>query len=420
MTEQEKVFTGEEQVFKLFPAPHQRRFATLRALSDYVNSEIAYWDNVDDEIKSGYASVLTDITTMTGLPSDSELVPKTIETIKNKLRNFSYFGSPDIRCCVSSETMLGQYLQTLRAQFGNNYNGYRNERWYILRGIYENTHAHMTQFTPYAFENMVKGVILKWSDFLLGKQAIASQESLFGKLQSRLAGQDAAIDQQRTAFDEILESSNKQILNQADRFEVQFNEQEQKYKTQFATIHSEAEDLKAAYKARITDLENVYTKKLELEAPAQYWMKMATVNFWKGIVYGILDIIAIVALALMAYTLLANGDVLPIFNASLEGFNLGLLRASLMLLVFTSAWAYVIHVLTRLAISSLHLARDYNERFQLTRVYLALLKDDALKDDQNLRQIVMQSIFCRSDTGLLKTEGGIKMPAIGDIIGKGD
>ena len=103
-----------------------------------------------------------------------------------------------------------------------------------------------------------------------------------------------------------------------------------------------------------------------------------------------------------------------------EKMNLPAIRGCLMLIVMTSVAGYLLHVFTKLAMSSFHLARDYRERFQLTRVYLALMKSGDIKGDQQSKTIVMQSLFSRSDTGLLKGDNAMKLPSVSDLVGKGE
>ena len=67
-----------------------------------------------------------------------------------------------------------------------------------------------------------------------------------------------------------------------------------------------------------------------------------------------------------------------------------------------------------MAFSSFHLARDAEEREQLTYVYLSLIKDSAV--DEKEKSLIMQSLFSRAETGLLKGDSGPAMP--NDISGK--
>lgn len=56
-----------------------------------------------------------------------------------------------------------------------------------------------------------------------------------------------------------------------------------------------------------------------------------------------------------------------------------------------------------LATSSFHLQRDAIERRRLTHVYMSLLREDAIKPEE--RSLVLQSIFSRADTGLIRGDG---------------
>jgi len=64
--------------------------------------------------------------------------------------------------------------------------------------------------------------------------------------------------------------------------------------------------------------------------------------------------------------------------------------------------------------SSFHLARDCEERHTLTYFYLSLLKDSKVADSD--RQLIMQSLFSRADTGLLKEDSSPTMP--NDVVNK--
>jgi hypothetical protein len=64
--------------------------------------------------------------------------------------------------------------------------------------------------------------------------------------------------------------------------------------------------------------------------------------------------------------------------------------------------------------SSYHLVRDAEERHTLTFFYLALLKDTEVKDED--RNLILQSLFSRVETGLLKDDSSPTMPS--DAISK--
>lgn len=59
--------------------------------------------------------------------------------------------------------------------------------------------------------------------------------------------------------------------------------------------------------------------------------------------------------------------------------------------------------------STYHLYRDAQERKQLTYLYLSLKKESDIPDAD--RHIILQSLFSRADTGLLKEDSSPTMPS---------
>ncbi len=81
---------------------------------------------------------------------------------------------------------------------------------------------------------------------------------------------------------------------------------------------------------------------------------------------------------------------------------------------FAATYAYLLKVISRLAFSSFHLMRDAEEREQLTYLYLSLTNESVI--DKDSRDIILQALFSRSETGLLAQEHGPTMPGIGEAM----
>ena len=94
------------------------------------------------------------------------------------------------------------------------------------------------------------------------------------------------------------------------------------------------------------------------------------------------------------------------------------IRWSIVYVTLISFMAFCIRAVTKVMFSSFHLARDCEERHTLTYFYLSLLKDSKVDDKD--RQLIMQSLFSRAETGLLKDDSSPTMPndAISKIISK--
>ncbi len=88
------------------------------------------------------------------------------------------------------------------------------------------------------------------------------------------------------------------------------------------------------------------------------------------------------------------------------------IKWSVIYITLFSFLAYAIRIFSKLTFSSFHLVRDAEEREQLTYVYLALQKEKGI--DQTERHLIMQSLFSRADSGLLKDDASPTMP--GNIV----
>lgn len=165
-------------------------------------------------------------------------------------------------------------------------------------------------------------------------------------------------------------------------------------------------------KKKVSDLEHTYEELLRLKKPAEYWKTRATTlksEGWKSIYWLIgLVVFACVTLYLLLW-LTPEGMLLSFVKGNAQA-----IKWSVVYVTFISFLAYGIRALNKIAFSSFHLARDAEEKEQLTYVYLALIKDNAI--DEKDKNLIMQSLFSRADTGLLKDDSGPTMP--NDFAGK--
>lgn len=182
----------------------------------------------------------------------------------------------------------------------------------------------------------------------------------------------------------------RRLRRQVSDFDVQFNE----------------------WKSKLTDLEETYSEKLKLQSPAKYWSDAAKryekhgMNWVKAIVFFVIFGIVIF------YNLLSqwfSGEKLPLQLSSFQGV---ILFASL-----AAMFTYLMKVLSKMTFSSFHLMRDAQEREQLTYLYLALTHENEM--DKSSRDIVLQSLFSRSETGLLTNESGPTMPNMAELLNRG-
>jgi hypothetical protein len=112
---------------------------------------------------------------------------------------------------------------------------------------------------------------------------------------------------------------------------------------------------------------------------------------------------------LLASILIVSPDW--IFNTVFKGNSIAVVRWSIVFITLISLIAFSVRALTKYMFSSFHLARDAEERHTLTFFYLALLKDTDVNDED--RKLILQSLFSRVETGLLKDDSSPTMPSDG-------
>ncbi len=154
---------------------------------------------------------------------------------------------------------------------------------------------------------------------------------------------------------------------------------------------------------RCEELEKLYGEKLKLQAPAEYWKELDDEYSQKGKMWLAFSIMtAIIMISVLIVILL---KIPEIFSNDLHWLEV--IKNSAIITIITSIAAYMLRLFVRMSMSSLHLARDAKERNKLTYFYLALIEKDAVSDKE--RAIILNSLFSRSDTGLLKGESSPTM-----------
>jgi len=165
----------------------------------------------------------------------------------------------------------------------------------------------------------------------------------------------------------------------------------------------------------LNDLKTRYEQTISLKAPAEYWKSLSKRYFifaclWTGIML-------ILSLGFVLYLDSALNS-LPNWVGNQTHDSAAIIRnvkGTIVFALIISTIAYVIRLFVKLALSDFHLSRDAKERWTLTIVYLALLDEKGVNVED--RGVVLQAIFSRADTGLLKGDSSPTMPVPGfDIL----
>lgn len=261
------------------------------------------------------------------------------------------------------------------------------------------------------------------------------------KITERINAEKSSISKIRNDFQDYFTESEKQILEHFKKNDSYFaesvskieelkTEKEKSFDTWFESAKNEEwknwfdntknEEWRNWFiptSKKIAELEETYKEKLKLEEPAKYWNERAEQLKKQGwMALGIIVILVIITCWSLAEILWTAPS--QIYESWFGEDKSAAIRWSIIYITLISFIAFCIRALTKVMFSSFHLARDCEERYTLTYFYLSLHKDN--KVDEKDRQLIMQSLFSRAETGLLKDDSSPTMPndAISKIISK--
>ena len=370
------IIPDEDSTFSLLPDGREVTFPDLGGLRNHVQEEIAAWTNVENTIANRYKTVLSKIETVIKEAKEGRIELGALSEVKKFLQEWAV-NTNGINSCVDSQSRLGLYIKELK---GRKLQEPVFRDFCLLAMLVLGYPLPQIRFNSQVFPLAIEAA----------KIAIyfACPEDLTEK-----------IDDYKRRIKELTDAAE---------------EIDRDYKLR----KSQFEEKLSAAEYKMAALEEAYSKKLQLEGPAQHWKNLS--RFYLGWGWGLLALSLVLgggAIGALLW-LLFQTDTIVILNEN--KLSLSTIRASLILIAATSMAGYLLHLFTKLAISCFHLSRDYRERFQLTNVFLALLRDGDVKCDDQVKQIVMQALFSRSDTGLLKGEHSFKMPGVSEMLKSGE
>ncbi|HBJ53727.1 MAG TPA: hypothetical protein DDY64_02540 [Streptococcus sp.] len=165
---------------------------------------------------------------------------------------------------------------------------------------------------------------------------------------------------------------------------------------------------------RLANLEETYKNKLSLEAPEQLWNERAVEHQKRATRWTYFLIGAVLALI---FTLVLLVIVIHDYSLNIIKKDLPFISESFILISVISFFIYIVRVLIKIVMSNHHLATEYRQKAALTRFYQALTKAGNNVDKEE-RLIIINSLFSKVETGLIKTDTSNDSEAILAILSK--
>ena len=255
--------------------------------------------------------------------------------------------------------------------------------------------------------------VLTWELYERGikermKTESAALKRLLGEMQTKLTEFQGSERDQVERFEELYGSLADQKSVQQSAFESTQNDRDQEWQEKLATVQQELDLLK-----------KTYDEHMALAAPVEYWEKkrkghrtLAAISFGAMLICMVVvglflhvelsalssnALVAGVAESKEAATATASGTL----TTALQSANAWKFGA---LLLMATLGFWLIRLIVRIFLSSLHLENDAAERVTMAKTYLALLRHDGLPKDGSIGA-VLAALFRPTGDGIVKDEG---------------
>lgn len=394
---------------KLDPAiqlSNELRFETTESLLSFLEAEIDFWSEINDttDIRDTpyYCFYIcntlhTKITTaLSSKVSDTDKLTAITQALNDRnIQPTNFFNN----YYLSHKDPIGIKFKDITKSYSANdaiwfWKSLKSKKLNVNHTI--NNESFIGTMLAYEFS---------FNDSELPKRRNTNLKSI-SEYQNQLSN---AVIESRDATTKLLDTTNEacealitQLSDFNEQSSIDFNDKIESHDTVFN------EELKR-WTTEKNRLENLYTEKLKLAKPADYWKKAAAKHerlaVFSSALLAVVAIISTTFIGSFFFRWLENFGEIAFKPASLQGVLLfGVLIAII---------GFILKVLSRIIFSSLHLARDAEEREQLTYFYLALKNESEMSSDD--RNLILTALFSRSETGLLTNEHGPTLP-IADVI----
>lgn len=363
---------------------------------------------------NGWESLETDC------PQELQYSKNYFIAIRDSLSQFveNYYNrSPDYLESYWNEVIM--YINDIR-QFPLTYNCPESQ---FLISVHKNI-PNSFSGAFYFITSQINANITNNKDYYIGTQ-IAYEFTMkdHTEISLRRNAEKSTISNIRNDFNKYLSKSESEVIDLLSNTTIKFEEyteaidtlknaKELLFTEWFESSKTDFNAFDTNSKEKVINLEKAYQKLLSLKKPAEYWNLRATKlkkEGWSAI-YWLIGLVLFACLSLyLLLWLTPEGMLLSFIKGQASA-----IKWSIIYVTFIAFLTYGIRALNKIAFSSFHLARDAEEREQLTFVYLALIKDGSV--DEKDKSLIMQSLFSRADTGLLKEDSSPTMP--NDIAGK--
>ncbi|MBF4472613.1 DUF6161 domain-containing protein [Flavobacterium sp. HJJ] len=391
-------FKTPQEIFNFHYVNNTLTYTGVSAIYEFVNQQVNGWEGIEQDLpnefiqsKQYFKSIQSSIVQVVQNYSELDVNQLNAQwsTVKNAITQVHTYP-------ITYDSPITSYLLDLYTSNRDYFQGAYN----FIFGIRYDVNS----------KDLFFGAVLAYEFTLKDKTEITGR-----KKQEQLS-----ISRLKNDFKKYIEKSENEVVNYIEKTHNSYNEYVKKIddlkvekETEFSEwfTNTKTEEWEKWYNEKIQALkrlEDTYEANLKLEKPAKYWQIKSTKYYEQG------NTAKTILFWVIGASVIFLGIILVvspswIFESVFKGNSITIVRWSIVFITLISLIAFSVKALTKYMFSSYHLARDAEERHTLTFFYLSLLKDTEVKDED--RNLILQSLFSRVETGLLKDDSSPTMPS---------
>lgn len=230
-----------------------------------------------------------------------------------------------------------------------------------------------------------------------------NEKKSLGQLRSNF---EEYISDAEESTEDYIERTHKNYEEHLSRLKTLETKKEELFDQWFANSQNGYQDFHSKMVSDADEMKELFRDGLRFAGPVKHWRRRALKMkkdgaFWIKWLTGSSALVALSLFLLLIF--IPEGMTKSLFS----GDPLAI-KWAIIYVTFISFMVYAVRTFAKLTFSSYHLSRDAEEREQLTHVYLALKKDGNVEEKD--RVLILQSIFSRTETGLLKDDSSPTLP----------
>lgn len=383
-----------------FPIANFENTYELFSLSKYVNEQVKKWDEFGTipnkllESRNYFATIQTRIEQL-------------IENLKNdisisaNIRELQFSISNSTERIIPADSSEVSFLLSVFKESSLSFDGAFD--FFLGRANYSS--FSNGQY----FQGVIMAVLYKTKESPAINRTFHERNS-FNSLKNRV---EKYVTESNKDLKKLFEDGEDKITNLVETFDDMTKTNQEKLNKWFSLNQTTARELSKDVNEERKNIEQTYKELLQLQAPAQHWKETSKTLLDEGHMF-MRALFALIAIGGISLYFLLWKTPESMFASFFNEDKVAAIRWSIVFITFISLIFFGIQSLRKAMFSSFHLARDAQEREKLTMYYLSLIKEGAIVDDD--KKLILQSLFSRADSGLLKDDSSPTMPGIIDKI----